>query len=138
MDLNAITLGGHTIEELKKTQAEVRQDASKFIAEAMDEAEKLVFKVLEWFESNEEGDPTPEVATNVTKAAELLDAVQIVSGVSGVTYYVPYYTEYGYDDDSPWSSRFEELENWNEILRPLTNNLESMEYDSKLWHESRC
>jgi hypothetical protein len=129
-----IVINGVSIEELKKQRAAIKKDASKIIAENIEAGTKLVEQILAT-EDQEEADRLAKTAY------EHFDTANIVAGVSGVEFFLPFYEEYGrYDSDEILSQRLEgELEfDFTVALDQLYNILESMEGDSRDWHSSRC
>jgi hypothetical protein len=123
--------------EMQQARNKVRQGASKFIAEKLDEGKKLVEALLD---EDFEGD-VEEVAT---QAYDLLSAVSFVSEVSGVTYRLPYYdrqAEYAPYGD-PYSTQFDEAENEalndSEAVGKLWGLLEDMESEVSDWLTSYC
>jgi hypothetical protein len=141
-----IIINGVSIEELKKQRAAIRQDASKIIAENIEAATKLVHEIMK-AESKEEALKLAE------EAYEYLDTAQVVSGVSGVTFFLPFYEEYGrYESGEILSSILdqehldedeinENIEfNWRDknALWQLHSKLSDMESNSRAWHSSMC
>lgn len=135
-----ILLNGVSIAELKKQKALIQKDASAFIADGIKEATNIIRGIVEDAEGEEEVDPA--VTEKYAKMAiEILDNVALVSGVSGVTYELPY-SEDGYYNETPLTIALENagLEAYGDVqfINDLHNTLEDMEYNSRNWHSSRC
>ena len=71
----------------------------------------------------------------------------IVAGVCGVVFTLPYYEEYGaYESEDVMSHQLENTDNefvsfsWRDksVFCNLQNTLESMESDARGWHSSTC
>lgn len=144
-----IVINGVSIEELKKQRQLLQQGASKVIADSIDSATKLVAKIVEA--------ETKDVALKLAEEAyDHLDTAEIVSGVSGVEFYLPFYEEYGryehdvilssilsqeYVDDEEEVNENASFETWGskqDALSKLYHKLESMESDSLAWNSSMC
>lgn len=132
-----IIINGVSVTELKKQRAAIREGASKLIAENIDLAKSLTQKLLE--SENRE-----ELQQLAGEAYEALDNAQVVSGVSGVTFFLPFYEEGGYSSDEIFSSILENSENdlihdnWDGSLSSLYDLFYDMEVQSRGWHSSRC
>jgi hypothetical protein len=142
-----IIINGVSIEELKKQRKAIQQGASKIISDSIEAATKLVHEIMK-AESKEDALKLAE------EAYEHLDTAEIVSGVSGVQFYLPFHEEYGrHEHDEILSSILsqdyvDDEEDVNEnasfswqdknALYKLYNKLENMESDSLAWHSSMC
>lgn len=144
--MNDIVINGVSIEELKKQRAAIQQGASQIISDSIDAATKIVGEIMK-AESKEQANALAK------EALEHLETAEVVSGVSGVTYCLPYTEEYGgYDsdevlscilsqDDADEEEVNENVEfSWREKndLYALYSKLESMQSASRDWHSSRC
>ena len=78
-----IVINGVSIEELKKQRAAIRQGASKVISDNIEAATKLVHEIMK----AESKDAALKLAE---EAYEHLDTAEIVSGVSGVQFFLPF------------------------------------------------
>jgi hypothetical protein len=136
-----IIIGGVSLEVLKAQQTEIRKDASKVIAEHLAAGTALVEQLVK---EPEDGEAVDYEAL-AEQALEHMEVVELVAGVSGVTFFLPYYEEDGqYESSDILSSQIEEAEHldsdWqskNAIYR-LNCLLNSMEGDSCNWHSSMC
>jgi len=131
-----IVINGVSINKLFEDKKAIQQEAANIIATKIAEATNLVCKL-------QEVEDAAEVEPLIKAATEALNIVSIVSGVSGVQFYLPYWSEYG-DNDYVLSRQLEESE--NEILQECTLDalselvslVSDMEYDSKNWNMSNC
>lgn len=134
-----IVLNGVSITELKKQRALIQKDASAFIAQGLKDVAVLMQSIKEAVEVpkdeviDEEG-----IDAAAAQAKQILENIQIVSGVSGVTYYLPFYEEYGYNDEKPYSSILDNADLSSDQIDALYGLLEDMESDSRNWHSSQC
>jgi uncharacterized lipoprotein YehR (DUF1307 family) len=137
-----IIINGVSIEELKKQRKAIQQGASKIISDSIEAATKLLHKIMK-AESKEDALKLAE------EAYEHLDTAEIVSGVSGVQYYLDYND--GYHDDVLSTLLSQEDLDEDEVnpnvefsysdknaLYKLYNKLESMESDTEGWNASTC
>ena len=140
-----IVLGGIKLSELASMKAAMLKDSVKFVADSIEKATLNLIKILKIAEDY--GDSEEFCDMESAKSAisilaeetnELLKNVSLVSDVTGVTYYLPYYEEYS--DDSTFSSQLESLygEFFTESVRALYATLETMESNSRDWHSSTC
>ena len=142
--MSDIILNGVSIAELKKQKELIQKDAAEFIAKHIEEATELIKSIVD---SEEDGLSDEQIQTAAARAKDILENVQVVSGVSGVAFYLPYYEEWGYADERPYTSRpytsqlddtgLVSYRNHDDVYA-LHSLLESMEYDSKNWHSSQC
>lgn len=130
-----IVINGVSVNELKKQRAAIREGASKIISENIDLAKTLTQQLVE--------SEDPKVIERLAQEAyTALDTANVVSGVSGVSFYLPFYEEYR--DEETYSSMLEESENelvsenWDGAVSKLYNLYEEMESQSRDWHSSRC
>jgi hypothetical protein len=129
-----IIINGVSIEELKAQRKAIQKDASKIIAENIKAGTEIVEKILV---SSDAG----EIESLAKEAHEHFDNAYVVAGVSGVTFFLPFYEEYGrYDSDDILSQRLEGQVggDWGYAMDQLYGILESMESDSRAWHSSMC
>lgn len=141
-DLDTITFGGYTLKEIRTMQSAVHKDAVVFVSDGLDEALTLLGDIVEMA-----GEDAVEVLdaegvelaqSKIDEATKLLKAVNTVATISGVTYYLPFYSSYGdYYDERPWSGQIEDLQSSLEAYG-LYSVLENMESSSREWNESRC
>lgn len=143
-----ITLGGFTVSQLKQIKASIQQDATAFIAKELERAQELTRQLISLVEDEEDFDidnARPELYSEIeslaAQAEEAYSNVDVVAGVSGQAYYIPFYHEY--QDERPWTSELEDvgLYAWKDkssALYKLRVTLESMEEDSRGWNDSTC
>lgn len=143
-----IVLNGVSITELKKQKAAIQKDASAFIARGIKDATALLESILESVDDADAELDKDGIEAAAAQAVEILENVDLVSGVSDVEFYLPFYAEYS--DDRPFSSRLEDSERLDEVLEGtylgrdegplgrLYGVLDSMESKSKLWNTSYC
>lgn len=136
--MSDIILNGVSIAELKQTKALIQKDAATFIANGIQEATDIIKGIIE---AGEDGERT-KLNDDAAKAVEILENVKVVSGVSDVAYYLPYYEEWGYADERPYTAQLDDAGlvsySINDSLADLHGTLEDMEYTSKNWHSSQC
>ena len=138
--MNNITIGGYTIEELKKIKTAIQKDASKVIADAVDIAEQAVRQISTMYEYAEEEVDRLDMV-EVTKLAKLaaanLETAKLVSGLSGVEYSLAYNEEYR-DHEGVLSDILDEIFEYEypEGVLDLMPLLEDMEKQSYLWNSS--
>lgn len=132
-----IIINGVSVNELKKQRDAIRQGASKIISENIELAKSLTNQLVM-------SDSVDEIKKLAEEAYDALDTAKVVSGVSGVTFSLPFYEEYGnYESSEIFSHKLEQSENklisenWDIIsnLYYLFDNMESQSCD---WHSSRC
>jgi hypothetical protein len=131
-----IVINGISINELRNQRVAIREGASKLIAENVDLAQILTKKIVESKNSKEIEDLAEE-------AYEALNTANIVSDISGVNFYLPYYEDYGDENDKICSHILEESDNevLNECrssIRKLCSLFYTMESQSRDWHASTC
>lgn len=140
-DLKTMTLGGYTLDQIRSMQQDVRKDAAEFVSNGLDEATTILAELMEIAGEQEVDDQEiiKDLQSKVDTATELLKAVDTVATVSGVSYYLPFHSSYGYDydDERPWSSQVEDMATQLDN-RNLYWILDSMESNSCNWNESRC
>jgi len=129
------------LEQLANMKAAMLKDSVKFVSDGIEKATLNLIKILEIAEDYKSDDHSPALLTinNLAeKTNELLKNVSLVSDITGVTYYLPYYEEYS--DESPFSGRLEDLCEgpFTKSVRALYATLETMEGNSKDWHSSTC
>lgn len=138
-----VVVNGISMLELKKQKEALQKGASAFIATAVKEALEM-FNTLEQMSADE----VDEAKALVVQIKDKLEQAQLVSGASGVAYYLPFHEEWGYDE-KPLSARIDDAgeENEDGALTALSDSeeisalyglLEDMEYDSKQWNSSSC
>lgn len=138
MQTNDLILGGYTLDQLKEMKKAVSKDATKFIADHMEIATKHFAELRELLEEVEDDSHvTPEMLKLAEKANEAFKAVQLVSGITGVTFYLDFYEDWGTDGDV-LSTALEDCPISAEELSELQSTLEEMEWQSRDWHSSRC
>lgn len=132
-----IIINGVSVNELKRQRDAIKKGASKIISENIEKAKKLTNKLMS-------SDSADEIKILAQEAYDALDTANIVSGVSGVTFRLPFYEEYGnYESDEIFSHKLEESENklinenWD-LISDLYGLFEDMESQSRDWHSSRC
>lgn len=144
-NVDAIIIGGYTLEELKKVQEAVRKDAYKIIAEAIKTATDNMDELLTFSKEDDEEPYTEEeksiIIAKAKEAGEALALADLVSGISGVSYYLPYNTDWSSDG---YFYQFESCDNGEELFELIDGNsnmfgkLEDMEYQSRVWNQSTC
>lgn len=143
--MDEMKIGGYTIEELKKVQAEVRKDASKIIADAIKTATDNMDSLLEFSKEDEDDkfsdEEKAQIISKAKEAGEALELADMVSRISGVKYYLPYSSDW---DSDGYFYKFESCDNGLELFELIDDHskvlgkLEDMEYQSKQWHQSTC
>ena len=137
-----IVLGGIKLSELANMKAAMLKDSVKFVADGIEKATLNLNKILAIGNGDSEEFYDMESAKSfisilAEETNELLKNVSLVSDVTGVTYYLPYYEEYG--DDIPFSDQLDDLyEFGSSSASALHATLETMESNSKHWHSSTC
>ena len=136
--MNDIIIDGISINELKKTKAALQQGASKFISDSISQVQEIVKERLVTATNYGEAEAAAK------EALALLENAQLVSGVSGVSFFLPYCEEYGNCDDI----LLQMIENGDHevvgkyyggtTLGKLHNLLESMGSTTRDWHSSTC
>lgn len=135
-----ILIGGYTVAELTKLQKAVQKDASKIIAEAVALAEGAVSAIIDtaqgYVDSKEEM-PDTVIRDFAKIAEENLSLAELISGISGVEYYLSWDEEYREQDDT-MSTRINAIfdEDYPEVLEGVMSKLENMEHQSYLWNSS--
>lgn len=143
MNVDDMLLGGSTVRHLKEINQLVKRDAAKFISDQIDfvtkEVNEIVQAAQEHADENENDEYRPD-DQRVKTLVDILEAVAVVSQVSGVEYYLPYYDEWGYaPDGSPMSRLLEDaFEDPTSAVDQLASLLEDMEYDVRQWNTSTC
>ena len=139
--MSEMKIGGFTLAELRRIQVAVQQDASKVIAEATAKAVAsindiiVVAKEVDCELSTEQ---YAQVQALVDTAKDNLDIAKLVSGLSGVQYYMPYSEEYRsvqlglFDPLEELYEYLEGIEGIDEMMRKLSE----MERDMYLWNSS--
>lgn len=136
-----IILAGVSINDLKAKKEAIRQEASKFISDAIEQVTVLVKQIVNTTVPK-------EIHALAEEAYGILENADVVAGVSGVSFLLPYYEEYGgYGSDEILSAIIEETDNdavqdvsdeRGTGLYKLYNLLGGMEAQSRDWHSSRC
>jgi hypothetical protein len=136
-----IIIAGYSINALKAQKAAIREGASKVIAESIEAANKLTEQLLE-------SEDVEEINALAQQAVDLLETAEVVAGVSGVSFFLPFYEEYGqYDSHDIFSKKLEGSDNealqaswydFNNVLGKLYSQYERMESDSRGWYSSTC
>ena len=139
--MSEMKIGGFTLAELKRIQVTVQQDARKVIAEA---TAKVVASISDIIVVAKEVDcelsteQYAQVQALVDTAKDNLDIAKLVSGLSGVQYYMPYSEEYRsvqpglFDPLEELYEYLEGIEGIDEMMRKLSE----MERDTYLWNSS--
>ena len=138
--MNDIIIDGVSINELRKAKDALLQGANKFIAESIAKAQEIVKERLVVAASYGEAEAAAQ------EALTLLENAQLVSGTSGVVFYLPFYEEYGqYDSNDILSQIIENADHdvigkyyGGSTLSKLHSLLEDMESTARDWHSSRC
>lgn len=132
-----IIINGVSVNELKRQRNAIRQGASQIISKNIELAKNLTNQLLK-------SDNADEIKKLAEEAHEVLDTANIVSSVSGVTFSLPFYEDYGnYESEDIFSHKLEQSanklinENWD-LIRDLYCLFDSMESQSREWHSSRC
>lgn len=133
-----IIINGVSINELKKQRNAIRQGAAKLIAENIELATKLTQKLVESKDKE-------EIKVLAKEAYEALDNANVISGVSGIDFCIPFYEEDGnYESEDILSTVLEDSDNevlnemWQNGVSALSSLFYSMERQSRDWHSSRC
>ena len=140
--MNDIIIDGISINELKKTKAALQQGASKFISDSISQVQEIVKERLVTATNYGEAEAAAK------EALALLENAQLVSGVSGVSFFLPYYEEYGsYGDDDILSRMIDNIDRditgafygaSKGTVAKLYSLLEDMESTTRDWHSSTC
>lgn len=131
-----IVINGISVNELREKRVAIREGASKIISENVELAQILTQKIVA-VETKEELDNL------ATEAYEALHTASILSDISGVSFFLPYSEEYGYDNEKVCSNILDNSDNQvlkanYSAVRPLCNLLYDMESQSRDWHASTC
>jgi hypothetical protein len=131
-----IVINGISVNALREQRAAIREGASKLISENVELAQILTQKLVE-VETKE------ELENLAVEAYEALSIANVLSDTSGVSYYLPYYEDYGDENDKICSHLLENSS--NEVLttnfdtvRELCRLFYDMESQSREWHASTC
>jgi hypothetical protein len=138
--MSNIVLGGVDISQIRAQRAAMRKDAVKFISDGIEEATKQ-FNELMLLEEGEEA----EAEALAARINDILENVEVVADVSGVSYKLPY-SDDGYYDERPFSYRLEDPEDeggavnayGSKIMGKLLDTLQEMEVQCRDWYSSRC
>lgn len=134
--MSEIILGGVKLNEVKALKQAMQKDAVAFVSNGIEQGTALINQALESFE---EFDDEALITTLLKQAEELFDNVSLVAGVTGVSYRMPYYEEYGhYDSDEVLSHMLENSSIDWDLTRALCSTLGSMEEQCKSWYSSTC
>lgn len=125
-----IMLNGVSVQSLVETRKNIKQAAAKFISEGIEKVTGLVQLIVD---SKEDTDMAA-ADQYAREALKILESVDVVSGVSGVTYYLNYYEEYS-GSCGILSRMVEDVELDSSDLYYM---LEEMESTSRGWHSSTC
>lgn len=141
-----IVINGVSVNTLKAQKTAIREGAAKIISDSISKGTAVVEKLLS-AESKEEAD------TLAAEALSLFETAEVVAGVSGVTFMLPYYEEYGrYDYNDCLSNKiaqedFEEEDinpalefqyNDGSVIGKLVSLLSVMEDSACAWNSSTC
>lgn len=133
-----IIINGVSVNELKKQREAIRQGASTIISQNIERAKELTQTLVQSKDKE-------EIKKLAKEAHEALDNANVVAGVSGVGFFLPFYEEYGsYEGDEIFSNMLEENDNellaevWDESISQLYTLFYNMESQSRDWHSSRC
>lgn len=135
MEQKDIIINGVSINELKKQRQAIQEGAAQVISDNIDLAKTLTQQLVE-------SKDMTEIDNLATQAYEALETASVVSGVSGVDFYLPFYEEYRDEDEDILSSVLDENDNEllsdSEKVQKLSSMFYSMERQSRDWHSSRC
>lgn len=133
-----IIINGVSVNELKRQRAAIQQGASEIIAQNIELAQKLTQSLVV-------SEDKEEIKKLAQDAYEALDTANVVAGVSGVSFCLPYYEEYGgYSRSEILSRVLEDNDNelinevWDEGINKLYDLFYDMETQSRDWYSSRC
>lgn len=131
-----IVLAGVNIAELKKQKQAIQKDAVKFLSDGVEKVKALVAEITT-LDTDSDHDT---INAKALEAVEILEDIQVVSGVSGVEYYLPHRDEYGYSsgDGEPMLALLENAELEGDDVDSLMGLLEDMEYEVRKWNTSTC
>lgn len=139
--MSDLILGGINITELRKQQQVLRKEGSVYIAEGIRDATALIESIL----GADEESTKEEIDEAAEKATEILKNIRIVSGVTGVEYFLPHATSYGdYYDEKPFTIALESADlefspySATDALGRLYSVLEDMESTVRDWNTSYC
>jgi hypothetical protein len=140
MNVNEMTLGGIKVAQLKEMNALVKRDASKFMAEQIEFVKSEVESIIKALDEDDNVIQPDE--QRVKNLVDILNAVAVVSKVSGVEYWLPYSDEYGYNIDGSMlaalDEAFENVYSREDALGDLFGTLEDMEGTVRAWNQSTC
>lgn len=142
-----IIVGGYTIEQLKEIKDKVQPEAAALIDKHLQEA----MEKFKDFKQSETKEYANMMAENIYNH---LDIVNILAGISGIDYYIPYCSEYGECEENVITMF---LDNWEEYIenediteevfkwdckdspiKKLYYLASDMENNSKMWNSSWC
>lgn len=133
-----IIINGVSVNELKRQRAAIKEGASEIIAQNIDLAQELTQQLVT-------SDDKEQIKNLAKQAYEALDTANVVAGVSGVTFCLPYYEEYGgYSRSEILSRVLEDNDNelinevWDEGVNKLYDLFYDMESQSRDWYSSTC
>lgn len=133
--MDEIILNGINVKDLQKQRDAIREEATKFISDNLDLANELTHKLIK--SENKE-----EIEALLEETYEVLYNTNLVSDVSGVSFYLPYSRDYCYDDEVVFSSELSGSkvlrEFWDNGVQPLYALYRRMEDKSHGWHASYC
>lgn len=138
MSKEDIVINGVSLNELKRQRDSIRPGASALISEKIELAKSLTQTLVK-------STNTEEIEQLAAQAYEALDSAKLVSGISGVNFYLPFYdSQNDYTEGETFSSMLEEsdnevlTENFKGGVKKLYNLFYEMESQSADWHASRC
>lgn len=133
-----IIINGVSVNELKRQREAIREGAAQIISQNISLAQSLTEQLVQ----SEDKD---EIKSLAKQAFDALDTASVLSGVSGITFFLPFHEEYGnYDSSEIYSSILEDCENelidevWDDGVRELCELFYDMEAQSRDWNSSRC
>lgn len=133
--MKEIVINGINVQELQKQRDAIREGAVTLISDNLDLANELTHKLIK--SENKE-----EIETLLKEAYEVLSMTNLVSDVSGVSFYLPYSQDYCDDDEVVFSSELSRNgvlnKMWDNGVQQLYSLYRKMEDKSHGWHASYC
>ena len=136
---NDMIIDGINLQEFKKQKAYMASEAAKIIGQQLELAKSLTLKLIH----SQDKDEIKQLAG---QAYDALNQAKEVSEITGVTFLLPFYEEYGrYEDNEIFSYQLDTCDNplFNEIwgtgsrLKQLCDLFEDMENQSRIWFSAR-
>lgn len=138
MQTKDIIINGVSFNKHEEDRKKMRQGASQLISDNMEVAKSLTKSVIE----SKDGQEIEDLAK---KAYEALSLASKLSDVCGISFFLPFYEEYGqYETKDIFSSMLENSDNgvlnanFDGSVNDLCNLFGDMEAQSRDWNSSTC